>query len=144
LARKRELYKGRSKKIIAAAYLNFFNTDFTKRFNCKICDKEDKKVLGCVRAVRSSPAKFRCFFCDGENKKCIYCKGTNEITLNRCPRAIADRESLIFIPHFFRYLNNYQYPDGKAAIKQPKKLLLLFDIWGSIYKELKEQEEKKK
>jgi hypothetical protein len=107
-----------------------------------------RKDRGCVRPIRGQTAKFKCPICEGENIKCFYCHPTKAfpeggIILKQCPRAIMCRDVTVFISHFYRYIQNLSFPDGQPAIKQPKKLILLFNIWSGIYSELKEQERKK-
>jgi hypothetical protein len=118
---------------MAAADLLIIDSPIAKIFDCKVCTVMLKKERGCVRPKRQAVQIYKCPVCAGENKKCIYCKGTNEIMLKRCPRAILNSNITSLVPYFFSFINSHQYPDGRGRLFQPIKMLKVFDIWAGIY-----------
>ena len=91
-----------------------------------------------------------CYMCGGEDVECSVCKGSNAISVDRCPRAIADSAPWVYalLPYFFDYYGSASvrgvgaWPDGGGRYQQPKKLQQAFDIWFRLYAEVKTTEAK--
>jgi hypothetical protein len=135
----KELYEGRYKKIISAAWLCFFETATASIYRCP-CGYKDKKSKGCVRPTRQPQVVFECPVCGGSDRKCIFCFGKNEIKIHRCPRAIVTPDLALIIPYFVDYVSALPrpiYPDGRTRLFQPTKLINLFAVWLKLYKEIK-------
>ena len=97
--------------------------------SCDTCNKELQKARGCAKKYKR-PAKrpvwnMKCPFCRGFDKDCFYCKGSNCINVYRCPRSISDSKLL---PYYFDWKRTNQWPDGRAYMYQPIKLITFFDI----------------
>jgi hypothetical protein len=126
---------------MAAAYLLVAETDAADIFCCSTC--AEKRQRGCVRPRREPIQVYFCPICDGENKKCSYCKGTNQIKLKRCPRAILDTNTSRLVSYFRHFVNTSQYPDGRGILYQSVRMLRVFDIWGRVLVEEKKKKEPK-
>ena len=113
-------------------------------YNCSDCPADQKKLRGCKRNKRGGVTKLKCV-CD-RDKRCDLCKGTGDILLSRCPRALSKTTtSSITVPYFFHWKATgfTQYPDGRGRLFQPAKLLEAFNICHAIAARCEEEEIKK-
>jgi hypothetical protein len=90
---------------------------------------------GCKKAAGGELWKIEfCPLCGGNDEECFLCNGKGEISMSRCPRAIADFRLL---PFFQEYQNKGTWPDGRGRLYQPVKLILAFDILRGYYQRAK-------
>lgn len=119
------------KKLIVAVLMHY--DPFSKVYNCKYCDKDDKKARGCKRNKRYVVMQVECV-CSND-AKCAVCKGKGQFTLKRCPlNSLNDRDVTRFLPHFFRWREFGHYPDGQGAIYQPVKFLSALSVCSIVAK----------
>lgn len=100
-------------------------------FDCGDCDKDDKKARGCKKNKRNVVIELKCT-CESGCKTCNY---TKKIQYKRCPRALSlDQWMLIFMPYFWHWkaTQYHRYPDGRARIYQPSKMLEALDVCSII------------
>jgi hypothetical protein len=110
---------------------------WTINFNCKQCDKEKKKLLGCKRPKKKQfqyfGNQYKCI-CDSD-PKCEICKGKNLIQLKQCPMVMLQNKNIgRLLPFFFHFkgTEHTQYPDGRGRIFQPVILLEALNICGVV------------
>lgn len=105
---------------------------FSKLYNCYLCSTEERKQNGCIRPRKQVVKEIRCL-CEGLNKRCQICKGKGIFEVKRCPASILNEPSInLLLPFFFFYRETKRFPDDRAILEQPVKLLEAFNLMGAV------------
>jgi hypothetical protein len=108
---------------------------------CAECTKDEKKSRGCKRNRRKPTGKIKCVC--GRSKACNVCRGSGEILLKKCIRALSKTiTSSSTLPYFFHWKATgfMAYPDGRGRMYQPAKLLEAFSVCHSVAARCEEEE----
>lgn len=71
-----------------------------------------------------------CPACGGVESECPECKGSNVVSVRRCPRAmVRDGNVSALLPFFWDYQQDRRcWPDGRGRMFQPVKLSKAFQL----------------
>jgi len=118
-----------------------------KIYTCEIYQQFKCCPTNCVRPDITWTVD--CYECRGNiNPECELCEGSGRVTHSGCPR-LAAREYSYLLPYFqvWKISECRVWPDGRAMLYQPLKLIRAFDLllwWYTNIEQKKVEQEKRK